>query len=78
MGNNFEEYRSALATIDHDVGELWPKVAAIDQFPAQHLEHLYLCLRAYNHDSRSLRRSYNHDALANHYRDTWKSHVYIH
>jgi len=27
MGNNFEEYRSALATIVHDVGELWPKVA---------------------------------------------------
>ena len=34
MGNNFQEYRSALAAIVHDVGELRSKVAAIDQFPA--------------------------------------------
>jgi len=33
MGNKFEEYRSALAEIVHDVRGLRSKVAAIDQFP---------------------------------------------
>jgi len=60
MGNNFEEYRSALAAIVNDVGELRSKVAATDQFPVlqARLAHLYRCLRGYNRDSRSLRRSY--------------------
>lgn len=34
MDGRLEEYRSTLAAIVHDVGELRSKVAAIDQFPA--------------------------------------------